>query len=150
MQGANTGSTRAKTARFQLSRRAPHAEPLTFAGILSAMVDQLDDEVSWREITLHSPVISSDGQQVGEVVEVAALDQEDIFHGVVFKSSRVALQHHVAPAADIARITMSAVHLSVDAAAAATYPEFHQLHIERVGLKGLWRWKHYGWTNSKE
>jgi hypothetical protein len=114
------------------------------------MVEQLDDEVSWRDITLHSPVVSSDGQQVGEVVEVAALDQEDIFHGVVFKSSRVAVQHHLAPAADIARITAKAVSLSVDAAAAANYPEFQEMHIERVGLKGLWRWKHYGWKGSKE
>ena len=150
MHGANTRSTRAQTARFQLSRRVSRAGPQTFVGMLSAMADQLDDEVSWREITLHSPVISSDGQQIGEVVEVAALDQEDIFHGVVFKSSRVAVRHHVAPAADIARITTKAVYLSVDATAASDYPEFHQLHIERVGLKGLWRWKHYGWTDSKE
>ena len=114
------------------------------------MVDQPDDEVSWRDIALHSPVMSSDGQQMGEVVEVAALDQEDIFHGVVFKSSRVGLQHHLAPAADITRITPTAVYLSVDSAAAANYPEFHQLHIERVGLKGLWRWKHYSWKDSKE
>lgn len=114
------------------------------------MVEQRDEEVSWRDITLHSPVFSSDGQQVGEVVEVAALDQEDIFHGIVFKSSRVSLQHHLAPAADIARITLKAVYLSVDADAAAGYPEFHEMHIERVGLKGLWRWKHYGWKDSKE
>ena len=114
------------------------------------MVEQLDEEVSWRDITLHSPVYSSDGQQVGEVVEVAALDQEDIFHGVVFKSSRVSLQHHVAPAADIARITANAVYLSVDAAAAANYPEFQEMHIERIGLKGLWRWRHYAWKDSKE
>ena len=114
------------------------------------MADQLDQEVSWREITLHSPVVSSNGQQVGEVVEVAALDQEDIFHGVVFKSARLSLSHHLAPAADIARITPRAVYLSVDAAAAADYPEFQELHIERVGLKGLWRWKHYSWKDSKE
>jgi hypothetical protein len=117
---------------------------------LQAVTDSPDEQVSWREITLHSPVISSDGQQVGEVVEVAALEQEDIFHGVVFKSSRLSLQHHVAPAADIARITTAAVYLSVDASAAANYPEFQELHIERVGLKGLWRWKHYGWKDTKD
>ena len=117
---------------------------------LLSMAEQLDEEVSWREIGLHSPVFSSEGEHVGDVVEVAALDQEDIFHGVVFKSSRVSPQHHLAPAADIARITRSAVTLSVDSAGAANYPEFHELHIERAGLKGLWRWKHYGWKDSTE
>ena len=123
---------------------------LQVPGILGAMAEQPDDEVSWRDITLHSPVIASDGTQAGEVIEVAALDQEDIFHGIVFKTSRISPQHHLAPAADIARITTTAVHLSVDAAAAANYPEFHELHIERIGLKGLWRWKHYGWKDSKD
>lgn len=117
---------------------------------LLSMAEQLDDEISWREIKLHAPVISSDGQKVGEVVEVAALDQEDIFHGVVFKSSRLSLRDHVAPAADIARITDSAVYLSVDAETAERYPEFEKLHVARLGLKGLWRWKHYGWTDSQE
>lgn len=114
------------------------------------MSDQAEEQVSWREIALHAPVIASDGAQVGEVVDVAALDQEDIFHGVVFKSSRIAHRHQLVPAADIARSTTRAVYLSTDSAAAANYGEFEPLHIERVGLRGIFGWKHYHWTKSSE
>jgi hypothetical protein len=106
-------------------------------------------EVSWRDVTAHCPVIASDGKQVGHVLEVAALPNEDIFHGIVF-------EHHVlghaylAPAADVGRITERAVHLSVDSTAADAYERFQPLHIERLGLKGRFFWRHLGWTDSPE
>jgi hypothetical protein len=113
------------------------------------MPDAPEEVVSWREIKAHAPVMASDGTQVGEVVDVAALESEDIFHGVVFKSSRLA-RHQLAPAADIARSTTRGVYLTTDAAAAESYAEFEPLHIERVGLRGLFGWKHYGWKKSSE
>jgi hypothetical protein len=97
----------------------------------------------------HAPVFASDGAEVGRVLEVAALPEEDIFHGIVF-------QHHgrgtafLAPAADVARITESGVHLSLDSAAADQLEEFHELHIKRLGLTGIFRWKHTGWKDSSE
>ena len=105
--------------------------------------------VSWRAIVAHSPVIASDGSEVGKVVDVAALPEEDIFHGVVFQHSSHG-RTYMAPAADIARITTRAVHLSVDSAAAGAYEEFHQLHVSRLGLRGIFRWKHLGWKDSPE
>ena len=110
-----------------------------------------DDEqqVSWLQVRAHSPVIAADGQEVGRVLEVAALPEEDIFHGIVFQHSRRS-HPQLAPAADIARITAAAVHLSVDAATANAYEEFHQLHVSRLGLRGIFRWKHLGWTDSPE
>jgi hypothetical protein len=86
---------------------------------------------------------------VGHVLEVAALASEDIFHGIVFA-------HHahghpcLAPASDIARITDRAVYLSVDTTAAGAYGEFQQLHVSRLGLRGISRWKHLGWKESSE
>lgn len=41
------------------------------------------DPTSWRAVLPGTPVISSDGQQVGTAGEVLGWDQEDIFHGIV-------------------------------------------------------------------
>lgn len=114
-----------------------------------AMPDQPEEVVSWREIPENAPLIASDGTEVGKVIDVAALESEDIFHGVVFRSGRLS-HEQLAPAADIDRSTTRAVYLKTDAAAAENYGEFQQLHIERVGLRGLFGWKHYGWTKSSE
>ena len=105
--------------------------------------------VSWRAIVAHIPVISSDGKEVGKVVDVAALPEEDIFHGVVFRH-HMTDQTHLAPRDDIDRITPDAVYLSVDADRARSYEQFHRMHVERLGTKGLFFWKHTGWKESNE
>ena len=105
------------------------------------------EQVSWREVAAHAPVLTRDGAEAGKVVEVAALDQEDIFHGVVLSHGR---RHVLAPAADIARITRAAVHLSVDGAAVDAYEPFQELHVKRLGLRGVFNWKHLGWKDSSE
>jgi len=108
-----------------------------------------EQQVSWLDVSAHAPVIASDGTEVGRVLDVAALASEDIFHGIVFA-------HHahghpcLAPASDVARITDRAVYLSVDTAAAGAYGEFQQLHVSRLGLRGISRWKHLGWKESSE
>jgi hypothetical protein len=108
-----------------------------------------EQQVSWLDVPAHAPVIASDGTEVGHVLEVAALANEDIFHGIVFAHSG---HGHpcLAPASDIARITDRAVYLSVDTAAADGYGEFQQLHVSRLGLRGISRWKHLGWKESSE
>ena len=100
-------------------------------------------------VRAHAPVIASDGQEVGHVLEVAALPEEDIFHGVVFRHTAHG-RACLAPATDVARITTRAVYLTVNAAIANAYEEFHQLHVSRLGLRGIFRWKHLGWTDSSE
>jgi hypothetical protein len=42
------------------------------------------------------------------------------------------------------------VYLTADSAGAEEFEEFHQLHIERLGLKGIFRWKHVTWKDSSE
>jgi hypothetical protein len=108
-----------------------------------------DDTVSWRDTTAHCPVIASDRTEVGHVLEVAALPNEDIFHGIVFKHHVIG-HAYLAPAADVERITERAVYLSVDSAAAGKYEQFQPMHVERLGLKGLFFWRHVGWTDSSE
>jgi hypothetical protein len=113
------------------------------------MADVEEQQVSWAAVPAHAVVIASDGKEVGHVLDVAALPEEDIFHGVVFSHS--ARGHHLlAPAADVARITTRAVYLSVDSAATDGYEEFHELSVKRLGLRGILNWKHLGWTDSSE
>jgi hypothetical protein len=113
------------------------------------MTEEPEEQVSWMAVPAHAPVIASDGEEIGHVLEVAALPGEDIFHGIVFQHSRRG-RTYMAPASDIARITNRAVHLSVDSPKAGEYEEFHQLHVSRLGLRGVFRWKHLGWKDSSE
>lgn len=108
-----------------------------------------DVEYSWRAIRHGQPVVSSDGETVGKVVDVAALSAEDIFHGVVFEHHALG-SHLLAPAADVGRITEDFVHLKVPAQATEAYEPFHELVVEQAGLTGLFRWKHLGWSRAKE
>jgi hypothetical protein len=105
--------------------------------------------VSWRAIIAHQPVIASDGTEVGKVVDVAALPEEDIFHGVVFRHHLTGATH-LAPRDDIDRITTESVYLAVDSDKAKAYEPFHEMQVERLGTKGLFFWKHTGWKDSKE
>jgi hypothetical protein len=126
---------------------------ISYAGALRARCygRSMSEEVivSWRAIVANSPVIASDGQQVGKVVDVAALPEEDIFHGVVFRHG-VTGGTHLAPRDDVDRITTDAVYLAVDSATAGSYEAFQQMHVERLGTKGLFFWKHTGWKDSGE
>jgi len=105
--------------------------------------------VSWRAIVAHSPVFANDGSEVGKVVDVAALPEEDIFHGVVFRHHLTG-KTHLAPRDDVDRITTDGVYLAVDGPSANAYEPFHEMHVERLGTKGLFFWKHTGWKDSKE
>ncbi len=113
------------------------------------MAGDTEEQVSWLDVPANVPVRSSDGVEIGHLVEVAALPAEDIFHGIVFHHGKRG-RPYLAPAADVARMTNRAVYLSVTAAAADKYAEFEQLHISTLGLRGMFRWKHLGWKDSSE
>jgi hypothetical protein len=113
------------------------------------MGSMTEEQIAWTAVKTGEAVIASDGTSVGKVVEVAALAREDIFHGIVFEHAH----HHknyLAPAADVERITTEAVHLSVDSEKAGQYEEFQQLHVSRLGVRGMFNWKHFGWKDSDE
>ena len=108
-----------------------------------------EEQIAWTGVRTGEAVVTRDGTTIGKVVEVAALAREDIFHGIVFEHAHHR-KHYLAPAADIERITTEAVHLSIDEATADQYEEFEQLHVSRLGLNGIFRWKHFGWKDSDE
>src|SRR5258708_29921342 len=117
--------------------------------MVDSMSDQPEPVVSGRAISAHCPVGASDGVEVGHVVEVAGLPEEDISHGVVF-THRVLGHHVLAPAGDIDRITERAVYLKSASEATHDYEGFQEMHVKRLGLTGLFRWKHLGWKDSPE
>lgn len=117
--------------------------------MFDAVSDKPETVISWRGIGANSPVVASDGVEVGHVTDVAALPEEDIFHGVVF-THQVLGHHFLAPASDIDRITERAVYLKSTSQAAEEYERFQEMHIKRLGLTGLFRWKHLGWKDSSE
>jgi hypothetical protein len=117
--------------------------------MFNAMSDQSETVISWRAVGARSPVVASDGVEVGHVTEVAALAEEDIFHGVVF-SHHVLGHHFLVPASDIDRITDKAVYLKSTSQTTPEYERFNELHVKRLGLTGLFRWKHLGWKDTSE
>jgi len=117
--------------------------------MVDSMSDQPETVVSWRAIGAHCPVVASAGVEVGHVAEVAGLPEEDIFHGVVF-THRVLGHHVLAPAGDIDRITERAVYLKSASEATHGYERFQEMHVKRLGLRGLFLWKHLGWKDSPE
>ena len=113
------------------------------------MADEEEQPIAWTAVPMNLPVIAADGSEIGKVLDVAALPNEDIFHGIVFHHHAVG-RTYLAPAADIARITDRAVYLSVDAATAQGYGEFHEMKMRQLGLRGILGWKHLGWKKSSE
>lgn len=104
------------------------------------------DIVSWRMIATGMPVIASDGTPVGRVTHALGDPDGDIFDGVGFR-------HHLwssprmAPASVVARITESAVHLSITAAQAEQCPAYQEEHVFKIGNTGFFRHRE-GWRAS--
>jgi uncharacterized protein YrrD len=72
-----------------------------------------------------TPVIGSDGEEIGDVVEVLADRQKDIFSGIVVKSGLFS-DKRVIPADAIEEMTTEAVRVGIPASEAdkglETYP----------------------------
>jgi hypothetical protein len=104
------------------------------------------DSVSWRMIATGMPVVASDGTHVGHVTHALGDPDRDIFDGVGFR-------HHLwssprmAPAAMVARITASAVHLSIPATQAEQCAAYEEEHVFRIGNTGFFRHRE-GWRSS--
>jgi hypothetical protein len=112
---------------------------------------ELEEEtpLAWTAIIAGIPVVADGGDHLGHVTEVAGLPEDDIFHGVVFQHTLLG-KHLLAPAAAVSRITDKAVYLSVTRADADAFEEFKEMEVERLGVKGLFFWKHLGWKKSGE
>lgn len=76
-----------------------------------------DKPISWMALEAGTPVVASDGEEVGRVTDVIADRQKDIFSGINLKHGVFGSQHFV-PADTIEEITGEEVRLSITAAEA--------------------------------
>ena len=84
------------------------------------MIDDDGVAIAYDVLRPGTPVVDSDGAQVGTVHEVLDNKREHIFDGIVI-ATEVGLRFVDAP--EVGRITERRVTLSIDSAAAAALPE---------------------------
>lgn len=101
---------------------------------------------SWRSIVYGTPVISNDGERVGEVREVLGSDAEDIFHGLRVRLTEQRRDVMVS-ANDVTSMAGDGVRTSLtraDVDALGVYDETSTYHLASVG----WLRKHLGWRRD--
>jgi uncharacterized protein YrrD len=72
--------------------------------------------VSYEVLEPGTPVYSSDGEQIGTVAHVLAVESEDVFDGIVVDEHRGSDGHRFADADDVERIYERGVVLKLDRA----------------------------------
>jgi hypothetical protein len=86
------------------------------------MSSDLGNPISYEVLEQHTPVFSSDGEQIGTVEHVLAVEAEDVFDGIVV--TREGGGGHVfADADDVASIHERGVTLKLSAAECENLPE---------------------------
>lgn len=71
--------------------------------------------IAWLALEEGTPILASDGEQVGKVEAVVADRQKDIFSGIAFRPAVLGTPVFV-PADKIDRLSEEAVHLGISAA----------------------------------
>jgi hypothetical protein len=105
---------------------------------LSAFDD--DHQIGYQALPRGVPVVTSDGVTLGTVAKVLDNAREHIFDGIVMKTDK---GRRFVDAPEVARITLRQVTLTIDAAEAASLPEYRgtlgamETNLRRSGN----RWK---------
>lgn len=73
-----------------------------------------DDPVAWSYVEADTPVVGSDGEELGRVAEMLGTDGDNIFHGVAVKARRGG-STRVVPADSVTLLTPSKVQVAMDA-----------------------------------
>jgi hypothetical protein len=89
-----------------------------------------EPQVSWKAIEQGATLISSDGQEVGEVVEVAGDSNADIFNGLVVRHGILSANRYV-PAERVTGIWPRRVEVALTAEALERAPEYQEPVAER-------------------
>jgi hypothetical protein len=78
---------------------------------------------SYLTLEAGTKVLSSDGEQIGEVAHVLAVEEDDIFDGIVIDATWLPGGHVFADAAEVQEIRTDAVTLKLDAEACRLLPQ---------------------------
>jgi hypothetical protein len=87
------------------------------------MSDDRGAPTSYLTLEPGTPVLTSDGTEIGRVAHVLADADADIFDGIVIDVSRGPGGHRFVDAPQVAHIATGGVTLTLDAAAAEALPE---------------------------
>jgi uncharacterized protein YrrD len=74
-----------------------------------------EDPIAWLALEEGTPIVASDGEQVGKVLEVIADRQKDIFSGITFRPGVLDTPVFL-PADKIDRLTEGSVELAISSA----------------------------------
>jgi uncharacterized protein YrrD len=80
--------------------------------------------IAWMALDKGTPVITSDGEEIGKLSSVVADVQKDIFSGISFKHGFLGSEHFV-PADAIGELTDQGVHLTLSADQAQALQHHH-------------------------
>jgi uncharacterized protein YrrD len=83
----------------------------------------LGEPTAYMALSDGTAVYSSDGEQVGTVAHVLAVEEEDVFDGIVIGEHRFGKEHRFADADDIAAIYEFGVVLKLDRTACEQLPK---------------------------
>ena len=78
---------------------------------------------SYLTLEAGTKVLSSDGEQIGEVAHVLAVEEDDIFDGIVVDASWLPGGHVFADAAEVQEIRSDGVTLKLDAERCRSLPQ---------------------------
>lgn len=102
--------------------------------------------VSWKTILADTPVVSSDGDEVGVVHEVLGSEQEDIFHGIVVRSGLLGKDVMV-PAERVGHLANDKIGVGLTAEEMRALEPFQDEESYRLGIVGLLRHR-VGWVSE--
>ena len=84
------------------------------------MAADLGDPISYLALAKRTPVYAADGEQIGHVAHVLAVDEEDVFDGIVIDEG--VAEHSFADADQVAAIHERGVTLTLPASEARALP----------------------------
>jgi len=105
-----------------------------------------EQQVAWIDMGYRSPVLDSEGHQIGTAESLLGDEKEDIIHCIVLKLNDNN-RHVEVPAAQVAKITLNNVHLSVNPDQVAGLHDYKEERWFHLGWGGLFR-KHPNWQET--
>lgn len=109
--------------------------------------DQEERPLAWTAVLADTPVISSDGVDVGRVVEVLGAPEEDIFHGVVVSPGNDT-RGVLVPAESVTEITTRAISVRLVAEEIRALPPYLETDAFHLGFTGLLG-RTLGWVQDR-
>ena len=101
-----------------------------------------EPQVAWKAIERNATVVSRDGEEVGQVAEIAGDPTADIFHGLVVSLGMIGANRHL-PAERVTGIWPTRVEVDLTRAEIEALPEYEAPQAERwqpdTGAAGFFR-----------